>query len=249
MLRILWTAESGVSASSQLVENLSHNLSNLNTEGFKRTRSFIEELARIYPGAANLNQPQGTGAALIHKSQDWDFGNLIRTGNPLDITVRGEGLLKFIKPDGTEIYSRNGKFHVDEGGYLVNSQGFSPEQELYIGHAKEITIEKDGTVLVENEFGKEIAGEISIFKFPAPQKLRPAGGSIFEATEESGEPVSYRPGEAGAGEILAGYQEGSNVELYKEMTELIVAQRAFQLSAGFIRNADDMWGMANNMRG
>lgn len=246
MLRILRTAESGVSANSQLTDYVAQNLANMNTVGYKHKSTFIQELACAF---FSQKASAGAGAALMGTTRDFSQGVLISTGNNTDLAISGEGFFQLKKPDGTKVYTRSGVFNLDAEGHLVNTQGYllDPEVTLEKG-SKEILIREDGKILATNEQGRSVAGEIFLCRFSRPDRLKEVSNNFFEATEASGEPVLSLPGENGCGNLLSGILELANVEMVKEMTEIILAQRAFQFNAGMIRNADEMWGLANKIR-
>ncbi len=156
--------------------------------------------------------------------------------------IEGNGFFKLVRPDGTNAYTRDGSFTVDENGNVVNSLGYQLDPPLTIPQdAKAITIGRDGTVTVRlaDETVSQI-GNIELASFINPAGLQSVGNNLFVATQASGDPILGTPGQDGLGEISQGFLETSNVNIVAELVEMISAQRAYELNSRAVRAADDM---------
>jgi flagellar basal-body rod protein FlgG len=198
----------------------------------------------------------GLGTRISNTQIDTEQGSLENTGRPLDVGIEGNGFFK-VKildsiGDGTG-YTRNGNFFVNNEGDLVLGMGdgykLIPPIQIPQG-ATDISITENGTVAVRRagEDRLTTVGQLEVAQFINPQGLRLLGGSIYVKTEASGEPVESDPGEEGAGIILQGYLEGSNVDPVKELVTLIKTQRAFELNSQSIQTADQALQTIGNLR-
>ncbi len=252
MERSLWTAATGMAAQQLNMDVIANNLANVNTTGFKRSRAEFQDL--LYqtvnaPGtasSASTNLPSGIQiglgtrtAAIKRLFQQGDFKP---TENPLDLVIEGQGFFKVIRPDGTNAFTRDGSFTVDENGNVVNALGYQLDPPITIPQdAKAITIGRDGTVTVRlaDETVSQV-GNIELASFINPAGLQSVGNNLFVATQASGDPILGTPGQDGLGEISQGFLETSNVNIVAELVEMISAQRAYELNSRAVRAADDM---------
>ena len=172
-------------------------------------------------------------------------GQLLETQRPLDLAVIGEGFFKVVLPGGEERYTRDGTFSLDANGNITTPSGYILDGIQMPPGSSDFTIAADGIVSVND--GGEITetGQIKIYKFSSASALKPEGENLFSAV---GEALEGAPGSDGFGTIRQGCLEASNVELTEEMANLIVAQRAYSFSARIMRTADEMFGLANNLR-
>jgi len=263
LIRALWTAASGMVSQQLKVDTIANNLANVNTAGFKKTRVDFQDLVysrmRI-PGAVGEGDVQiptgleiGHGARPAATSRLFSQGNLERTENPLDLAIEGDGFFQVALADGTIAYTRDGSFKLNAEGEIVTSDGFRLEWDgsEIPPEATEVSISSDGTVTARlaGEDEPDEIGRIELARFTNPAGLEAVGKNLFRASPASGEPTVGMPGgEEGAGTILQGYLEMSNVQVVDEMVALIAAQRAYELNSKAVQTSDDMLGIANNLK-
>ncbi len=253
MLRALNTAATGMEAQTTRIDNISNNLANVNTTGYKKSRADFEDL--LYqtlkaPGAASgdgVNAPVGLqvgyGVRAVSSSKLFSQGDFQQTGNPLDLAIEGEGFFQVVRPGGEVAYSRAGNLKADAEGRLVTSSGFPLDPEIVIPpDATSVTISADGRVTVTQGNSAEAieVGQIQLANFTNPAGLSSAGHNLFTPTATSGDALVASPGENGMGTVLQGFLEGSNVKVVEEMIDLIVAQRSYETNSKVIQAADEM---------
>lgn len=260
MQRAMWTAATGMHAQQLNVDTIAHNLANVNTTGFKRTRAEFQDLyyrtlvAPGSPSSATTRNPTGVQLGLGVKNGSvkriFSQGDLKRTDQPLDVAIEGRGYLKVQMPDGTTGYTRDGSFTPNEEGALVNSEGFQLDPPITIpSDATSITIGRDGTVSVRqagSENSNEV-GQIELAGFINPAGLLSLGSNLFQPTEASGDPLDGTPGLDGLGRLAQGFLEISNVSIVTELVDLITAQRAYELNSRAIQTSDQMLQQLNNL--
>lgn len=261
MIRSMMTAATGMEAQQLYMDNISNNLSNVNTSGYKRTKVEFQDL--MYqtlrePGVRNFEggmAPAGIETGLGVKpaatQRIFEQGSLNRTENDLDWAIQGEGLFQITLPDGGTAYTRDGSFKLSSDGSIVTSSGFllSPQITIPEG-SSELTVSADGNIAVklQGEDTLTDVGQIEIVRFINPSGLRSLGGNLFQMTDASGEPVVSLPGEEGAGTVMQNYTEGSNVQVVDEMVNMISAQRAFEIVSKSIQVSEDMLQVASNLK-
>jgi flagellar basal-body rod protein FlgG len=261
VIRSLYTAATGMDAQQLKMDVISNNLANASTTGFKKVRAEFEDLlAETLRGAA-APDPRGGGAPAPLQvglgvrtgatSRSFGQGELVGTQGPLDLAIEGDGFFRVVRPDGTLAYTRAGNFRVDAAGRLVTARGELVDPELTIpAETTAITIRPDGLVSarVAGRDQPEELGQLELVRFPNPGGLEAIGGNLLAATPGSGEPVSTRPGEQGAGSLAQGYLEGANVKAVEEMIEMISTQRAYELNSKVIQTADQMLQRLTSLR-
>ncbi len=257
MIRALWTSASGMQAQQTNLDVISNNIANVNTTGFKKSRANFEDL--IYqdirdPGVMSSNQNRvptgiqvGLGVKLSDVSKVFSQGSLIKTDNPMDIAIQGEGFFRIELPAGGEAYTRAGNFKVDNEGYIVTTEGYRLSPNIQISSPEtliSISISPNGKVfLVRNEGGQQTTEEltdIKLYRFMNPAGLKALGQNLFVFTDASGEPIEGDPNTDGFGKLAQGFLEASNVNIVEEMVNLIVAQRAYEINSKGIITADEM---------
>jgi flagellar basal-body rod protein FlgG len=259
MIRALYTAASGMNAQQANIDNVAHNLSNVNTTGFKKSRVEFEDL--VYqqmraPGAPTSQEGEapvgleaGLGTRVVASARNFAVGNLRSTSAPLDIAIEGQGFFQVTLPGGVTGYTRAGAFHLNGQGQIVNADGIPLEPAIAIPQdAMTITISKDGIVSVTTPGADpQQVGTIELANFQNPAGLQARGGNIFTATVASGDPVTAIPGAEGMGTLAQGMLEDSNVSVVEEMVNMILGQRAYEANSRVIRAADEMLQQVNTL--
>jgi len=253
MIRALSNAASGMKAQEMNIDVLSNNLANVNTTGFKRSRAEFADLfyeARVRPGApspAGAALPSGIeigqGVRPVATYKDFNIGEFRETGNALDLAIEGKGFFQVEQPDGNIAYSRSGTFKTNAEGQLVNTDGYPMSPDITIpADATSITISETGVVSVTlaNDPSQIEVGQIQLATFPNASGLSPVGRNLFVETPASGQAVQSNPAEEGAGRVVQGFLESSNVAVVSEMIDLISAQRAYEINSKVITAADEM---------
>jgi len=248
----MWVAKTGLDAQQTRMNVISNNLANVNTTGFKRDRAVFEDLLyqniRQAGGQTSTNTQAptglmlGTGVRIVATEKLNVQGNMINSQNPLDVAISGAGHFQVTQPDGTTAYTRDGGFKVSATGQLVTSSGSPLSPALTIPpNASTITIGRDGTVSVElNTGGQAVLGQIQIARFLNPAGLMAVGQNLLKETPASGTPQVLQPGVNGAGNLMQGTLEASNVNVVEEMVNMIETQRAYEINSKAISAVDGM---------
>ncbi|MDR8394233.1 flagellar basal-body rod protein FlgG [Aliifodinibius sp. S!AR15-10] len=263
MFRALSTAALGMSAQQKSVDNIANNLANVGTTGYKRSSIafqdlFYENVEVSKPGASGSrisnDSPSlqiGHGSQAVATIRNFTQGSISETGNPLDLSINGPGFFRIEMPDGNIAYSRDGNFSRDSGGMLVNNSGLPLADQIEVPmEAKAIEIAQDGTVTSRMAGdNREIElGQVQLARFSNPAGLEAKGDNLFMETKASGMAFSDSPGSEGFGVIRQGYLEDSNVDVVKEMVQLIEAQRAYETNSKMVQTAEDMMSVTNSIK-
>ncbi len=265
MMRALWTAGGGMQAQQFNVDVISNNLANVNTTGYKKERAEFKDLlyetvnrAYILEGTGKpVNLQVGHGAVPVATVKNFSSGNLEKTDNPLDFAINGDAFFTIRSASGEVEYTRDGSFKLsvsDEGNILTTSDGLqvlddAGNQIIVNVEASKINVTLSGelTYIDENGSTASLGQKIALVKFPNNQGLEALGNNLFKQNSASGAPVlnDELPDRS---TIQQGYLESSNVQVVEEMVKLIVAQRAYEINSKAIQSADEMLGLANNLR-
>lgn len=254
----MWIAKTGLDAQQMRMSVISNNLANVNTTGFKRDRASFEDM--LYQ---NIRQPgsqvtadnqsptglmMGTGVRLVATEKIHAQGSIISTKNALDMAITGDGFFQVTQPDGTIAYTRDGAFKINAEGQVVTANGQPLEPAILIpANTSSITIGQDGTVSVEVAGGgQQVLGQIELARFANPSGLQALGQNLLRETAASGAPVLLVPGNEGAGQIMQGALEASNVNVVEEMVNMIETQRAYEINSKAISSVDGMLRFLNN---
>jgi flagellar basal-body rod protein FlgG len=245
------TSASGMIAQQKMVDVIANNLANVNTTGFKRSRAAFEDVLyetvqgpRSTNGEATIGAMQiGHGVRLAAVTRIHGQGGPEMTGRPLDLAIEGEGFFQVETGDGTIAYTRDGSFTLSEAGQLLTQGGYALVPGIVIPpDATVVTISGNGMVSVS--VGRDAQtvelGRIELARFANPTGLLSAGGNLYTESSASGAPMTGLADEGGFGRVLQGALESSNVEVVQEMTDMIAAQRAYEINARAIRAAEDM---------
>ena len=253
-MRALDIAASGMAAQDLNVQVISNNIANMNTTGYKRQRAEFQDLlyehvsrvgtqtstqGNILPVGIDL----GGGVKTVGTPRSMTQGTLSQTGNDLDLAITGEGFFKIQMPDGTFQYTRDGTFQMDNQGRVVTAQGNPVQPTITIPqNASGITVNAQGQVSVTlpGSTTSQIIGQIQLTKFINKAGLLPVGSNQYQDTPSSGAPQDGVAAAEGYGTITQGSLEQANVDVVSEMSDLIAAQRAYEMNAKVISAADQM---------
>lgn len=261
MMRALWSSATGMTAQQLNMDVVANNLANVNTTGYKRSRVDFQDL--LYQSTREAGTVAARGAQVPTGAQTglgvrtaaiqkvYSQGEYQQTDNPLDVAIEGDGFFQVLTPDGNTAYTRDGTFKLDSQGRLVTSDGYALQPEITVpAEATKIAIGSDGTVsvTVPGQAQPQELGQLQIARFLNPAGLNSIGRNLAVPTASSGEPVTGTPGLEGLGTLAQGMLERSNVKVVEEMVNMIVAQRAYEVNSKSIQTADEMLGIANNLR-
>lgn len=255
----MWVAKTGLSAQSTRMTVIANNLANVNTTGFKADRAMFEDLLyqRIVQAGAqsdvNSQNPTGmmlgTGTRVVSTEKIHRQGNMIATENALDVAIAGDGFLSVQQADGTIAYTRDGALKLSNEGSLVTASGEAIIPAITVpADAASITIGRDGTVSAEiaNGGGAVQVGQLQLSRFVNNAGLQPIGRNLYQETSASGAAIVGIPGAQGAGMLMQGSLEASNVNIVEEMVNMIETQRAYEINSKAISAADGMLRFLNN---
>lgn len=261
-MRALKIAATGMSAQQMRVETISNNLANMSTTGYNTRRAEFADLHyQQYARAGTINASDGTvlptgiqlglgvrpSAVTVELSQ----GSLSATGGDLDLAIEGQGYLEVTLPSGQAAYTRDGALKRSAEGLIVTSDGYPVSPEIVIPpEARSISINADGEVYAYYAEATEgqLLGQISLAGFTNAKGLEAIGSNLFTSTEASGPANLATPGLDGLGTVRQGYLEDSSVDPVREITELIEAQRGYELNAKVISAADQMLSVTAQVR-
>jgi flagellar basal-body rod protein FlgG len=235
------------------MSTISNNLANVGTTGFKRGRAIFEDLLyqNVRQVGAQSSQDTvlpsglqvGTGTRVVATERLFTQGNLTKTDNALDIAIQGRGFFEILMPDGTQGYTRDGSFHINDQGLVVTSAGYQLQPPITVpADAMSITVAGDGTVSVQQP-GTPAAtqiGTVQLNDFINPAGLQARGENLFMESGASGAPQPGNPGLNGLGTLAQGYVESSNVNVVEELVNMIETQRAYEMNSKAISTADQM---------
>jgi flagellar basal-body rod protein FlgG len=244
------------------VEVISHNIANMNTTSYQRRRAEFQDLLyqnlrRVGSDSsdASTTVPVGVQVGLGVKTaavyRITEQGNLTLTENPLDVAINGEGYFRITLPSGDTAYSRAGSFQLDGDGDVVTVDGFTVQPGLTVpNNAIDISINSSGQVLVslDGATAPSNIGQLELARFPNDAGLLAIGDNLFLETPASGSATVASPGTAGFGTIQQGFLETSNVNVVEEITNLITAQRAYEMNSKVIETSDQMMSTLTNLR-
>ena len=261
-MRSLDIAATGMLAQQRNVEVVANNLANMNTTAFLRRRPEFHDLLyqnirRVGSTSSDSGNEVPTGAQLglgvklaavyrIHEQ-----GNLTATDNTFDMAIQGRGFFQVTLPTGETAYSRDGTFQLNSQGQIVTHDGYLLNPNIAIpNNAIDVSVNASGEVLVklENQVNLSNVGQIQIAIFQNEPGLEAIGDNLFIETEASGNAQAGSPGDEGLGSILQGFLETSNVNAVEEISNLISAQRAYEMNSKVIQASDEMLGTLANLR-
>lgn len=260
-MKALQIAATGMLAQQLNVEVISHNIANMRTTGYKRQRPEFQDLlyqnlrrvgsqssatGTIVPAGIQI----GLGVKTASTYRIMTQGDLTHTEKATDIAIRGEGFYQINLPSGQTAYTRAGSFELDANGSLVTQDGYLLEPQITIPqNAQQITINAEGAVQVtlDTSSTPTTVGTIELARFVNKAGLQAIGDNLFLETPASGSPNTGNPNSTGFGSLLQNYLEHSNVNAVSEITDLIAAQRAYEMNAKVISAADEMMKATSNI--
>lgn len=261
-MKALGIAATGMLAQQTNVDVISNNIANANTTGFKSSRAAFQDL--IYQnlereGAQTSDQGTvrptgvdvGLGVQTVGTVRLNTQGGLIATENQLDMAIDGKGYFTVNMPDGGQGYTRDGSFRVNAEGQIVTQQGYEVAPGMVVPeNTTEVEVAEDGTVMAfaEGDPAPVELGQLTMATFTNEAGMKPVGNNMLMATEASGEALVANPGEPGVGIIRQGHLEGSNVNIIQQITDLISAQRAYEMNSKAIETADQMMTTTNQIK-
>jgi flagellar basal-body rod protein FlgG len=261
-MRSLDIAGTGMQAQQTNVEVISNNIANMTTTGFKRERAEFQDLiyqnlrrvgsnssdtGTIVPSGAQLGL--GVKTAAIYRINEQ--GNLQQTSNTLDMAIQGNGFFQVTMPDGETAYTRDGTFSLSPDGTIVTADGYTVQPGLAIPTAAtSVSINTSGQVQVtlQGQTAPTTVGQLQLASFPNDTGLAAQGDNLFLQTAASGAPVTGNPATTGFGTVMQGFVETSNVNVVTEITNLITAQRAYEMNSQVITASDNMLSTLTNLR-
>lgn len=253
-MRALHTAALGMMAQELNVEVISNNIANMRTNGFKKQRADFQDLiyqdqrrvgsstssaGTIVPAGVQIGAGVKTAATPRIMSQ----GNVVMTEKQFDVAIRGEGYFQIERPDGSISYTRDGAFQLSANGTLVNYDGLTVMPGITVPeNTSSVSISSDGvvSVILDGETQAQDIGQIELARFVNRAGLQPIGDNQFKETDASGTPQLGAPNDIGFGNLLQGYVEQANVTPVTELSDLIAAQRAYEMNARVVSSADEM---------
>ncbi|MGB6231611.1 MAG: flagellar basal-body rod protein FlgG [Litorimonas sp.] len=261
-MNALKIAATGMAAQQMRVDVISNNIANMSTTAYQpRVAEFADLVYQQYQTPGTLTSQTGAivpagiqigmGVRPTTVSMEIVQGALSQTGGDFDLAVDGRGFFEILQPDGTSAFTRDGKFYRDADGLLVNSDGNALADQVTIPNdAERVTISNDGEVVAY--FGGvaqgQTVGNISLNVFANQKGLKAIGGNLYVETEASGAPINGAAGTEGIGTMRQGYLEDSGVDVVEEISELIEAQRGYELNSKIITAADEMFAATTRIR-
>jgi len=261
-MKALSIAATGMLAQQLNVEVISNNIANMNTTAYKRQRAEFQDL--LYQnieraGAASSDAGTvvptgiqiGVGVRAAGVYRVTSQGELVNSDTPLDLAINGKGYFRVQLPSGEDAYTRAGSFQLSPTGEIVNSEGYPISPGITIPQeAIDISINPNGEVLVkiEGQLEPQNVGQFEVVTFPNNAGLQALGDNLLAETPASGAATIGAPNTPGYGAIVQGYLERSNVNSVAEITQLIAAQRAYEMNSKVISTADDMLSVTSNLR-
>ena len=255
-MRALAIAATGMAAQETNVEVIANNIANINTTAFKRERAEFSDL--IYQTERAEGVPNAGGEGVVPEGARLGLGvrtvgvrklhiqgPLAQTSNPLDIAINGRGWFQIVGPGGETLYTRAGSFNKSATGQLVTGDGYAVDPAIqFPTDTLDVVINQSGEVYakVASQTAPQLLGQLTLVNFANDSGLQPLGNNLYRETTASGQAIAGVAGDPGFGTINQGYLEGSNVDPVREITELIAAQRAYEMNSKVIQAADDMAG-------
>jgi flagellar basal-body rod protein FlgG len=260
-MRALHTAATGMMAQELNVQVISNNIANMRTTGYKRQRAEFQDLlyeqvrrvgtqtsdqGNIVPAGIEL----GSGVKAVGTPRVMSQGTLTQTSRELDVAIRGEGFFKILLPDGRTAYTRDGSLQLDAQGRMVTAQGYVLQPGLTVpqnAHTISINVQGQVSVNMPGQSAPTVLGQIELTRFVNKSGLQAIGDNLFLETAASGAPQDGTPNVDGFGDLQQSTLEQANVEAVSEISDLIAAQRAYEMNSKVINSADQMLQSTSNL--
>jgi len=259
MLRALYSSAAGMQSQQTNLDVIANNLANVNTTGFKKSKTEFQDLLYQTSRSAGAEQGGGNqlptgvqvghGSRLVATSKIFTTGELTQTGERLDVAIQGDGFFEVQLPDGSRAYTRDGALKTGSDGRITTSDGLVLQggfQPIAAGTTS-INISPSGEVTTNGANGQQTF-RVQLVRFANPSGLENAGRNLYRETAASGQAELGNPGENGFGELQQGFLEMSNVKVVEEMVNMIVAQRAYEVNSKAVQAADEMMQISNGLR-
>ena len=261
-MRSLSIAATGMLAQQMNVEVIANNIANVNTTGFKRQRAEFQDLlyqdllragtnssdtGTVVPSGIQIGL--GVKPAAVYRITEQ--GNIAITNNDLDMAINGKGYFAVELPTGETGYTRAGAFGRSANGDLVTANGYVVQPGITIpSNAVAVTVNAQGevSVTIDGQTAPQVVGQLQLANFANEAGLQAIGDSLFLETTASGLATLGNPGGSGFGTIQQGALETSNVNVVSEITNLITAQRAYEMNSRVIKAADEMLSSVVQLR-
>ena len=261
-MRSLDIASTGMQAQQTNVEVISNNIANMNTTGYKRQRVEFQDLlyqnlrrvgstssdtGTVVPSGAQVGL--GVKTAAVYRINEQ--GNLQQTSNKFDLAIRGNGFLQVTLPSGDTAYTRDGTLALSPDGTIVTADGYVVQPGITVPrNATDVTINANGEVLatIAGQVAPQNVGQMQLALFPNNAGLEATGGNLFLQTAASGAAQVGASGSPGFGSVMQGFVETSNVNVVSEMTNLITAQRAYEMNSRVVSASDEMMSTVSKLR-
>jgi flagellar basal-body rod protein FlgG len=261
-MRALGIAATGMMAQQTNVDVISNNIANANTTGFKSSRAAFQDLIydnQTREGALTSEEGSvrptgvdvGLGVQTVGTVRLNVQGGLVNTENELAMAIDGRGYFAVNMPDGSQAYTRDGSFQLSAEGQIVTMQGYEVDPGIVMpANTVKVEVNAEGLIsaFVENNPVPVELGQLTLTTFTNQAGLRPLGNNVMAATNASGDPVQAVPGDPGVGTIRQGFLENSNVNIIQQITDLISAQRAYEMNSKAIETADQMMSTTNQIK-
>ena len=253
-MRALSTAATGMAAQQMNVEVISNNIANMNTIGYKAQRAEFQDL--LYQNVERMGSQSSDAGTIVPTGIQVGSGvkpnavyrlttqgSMTQTGNQFDVAINGRGYIQVQLPSGETAYTRAGNLSVNENGQMVTADGYTVLPQITIpANATGVTISKAGQVqaTIPGQTAPQTVGQMQLATFFNEAGLDAQGGNLFLVSAASGAAVVGNPGAIGYGTLQQGYTEASNVDSVTEITNLISAQRAYEMNSKVVNSADQM---------
>ena len=261
-MRSLSIAATGMLAQQTNVEVISNNIANMNTTAYTRRRPeftdlLYQNLRRVGAQSSDTGTIVPTGVQLglgVKTSAVYritEQGSVTNTDNTLDMAIQGKGYFRILLPSGETAYTRDGAFQLSPQGNIVTADGYLVQPQITVPpDAVSVTVDTSGQVIVKQDGQTQtsVKGQLTLATFANDAGLEASGGNLYMETPASGQPVTQTPGKPGFGTVLQGYLESSNVNVVSEVTNLIGAQRAYEMNSKVIQASDEMLSTINQMK-